>query len=103
MSKETFIILIILMLSTLLPRFAPFWFYKTFEQSLWWKPFAILMPSLLLGLLVMISLSETFFQSLQWIELSGLGLMVGVHFAFKKPMLTMLSGSLLVILLKTML
>jgi branched-subunit amino acid transport protein AzlD len=103
MSNNTFMILIILMLSTLLPRFAPFWFYKTFEKSLWWKPFALIMPSLLLGLLVMISLSDSFFQSLQWIELSGLGLMIVIHFAFKKPMLTMLSGSLLVILLKTLL
>lgn len=103
MSRNTLIILIILIMSTLLPRFAPFWFYKKFEQSLWWKPFAILMPSLLLGLLVMISLSESFFQSLQWIELSGLGLMVVVHFTLKKPMITMLSGSMLVILLKTLL
>ncbi|MBS3992025.1 MAG: AzlD domain-containing protein [Erysipelothrix sp.] len=103
MSNSTFMILIILMLSTLLPRFAPFWFYKTFEKSLWWRPFAIIMPSLLLGVLVMISLSDSFFQSLQWIELSGLGFMIVIHFAFKKVMLTMLSGSLLVIILKTFL
>lgn len=103
MSSNTLLILILLMLSTFLPRFAPFWFYKTFEQSSWWKPFALIMPSLLLGVLVMLSLSDSFFQSIQWIELGGLGVMAGVHFALKKPMITLVSGSLFVILLKTLL
>jgi branched-subunit amino acid transport protein AzlD len=103
MSRNTALILIILMLSTLLPRFAPFWFYKTFKQSSWWKPFALVMPSLLLGVLVMLSLSDSFFNSLQWIEISGLLVMVGVHFAFKKPMITLAVGSSFVILLKTLL
>lgn len=101
MNNSTVLILIILIISSLVPRLLPSFLPSKVQSSPLWKGLNITMPSLLAGLLVMLALPSSFFESFAWIEVSGLGIMMIIHLMFKKPMWTMIAGSLWVVMLKT--
>lgn len=101
MNNDLTLILVILMLSSVIPRLLPSLLPASTQSSPLWQGLKFTMPSLLAGLLVMLALPRAFFTEFAWIEISGLIIMVLVHLMSKKPMWTMLAGSLWVVILKT--
>jgi branched-subunit amino acid transport protein AzlD len=101
MNETLFIILIILIISSVVPRLLPSFLPSSIQSSHLWQALQLTMPSLLAGLLVMLALPSSFFTQFAWIEISGLLIMIIMHLLFKKPMWTMLVGSLWVVIIKT--
>lgn len=101
MNQSQWIILIILIVSTSVPRLLPLMMSKDTLLSPQLQHFNTIMPAMLSGLLVMIALPSSFFDQWASPELMGLGFMICLHFMFKKNMVTMLGGTLLVVILKT--
>jgi branched-subunit amino acid transport protein AzlD len=101
MNSSLTIILIILMLSSIIPRLLPSLLPASTQSSPLWQGLKLTMPSLLAGLLVMLALPQSFFIEFAWIEVSGLFIMVVTHHFSKKPTWTMLIGSLWVVIIKT--
>ena len=101
MNQSQWMIFIILVLSTSVPRLLPMVMKEDTLYSTRLQRFNDIMPALLSGLLVMIALPTSFFDQWASPELMGLGFMICLHFMFKKNMLTMMGGTLLVVILKT--
>ena len=101
MNQSQWMIFIILVLSTSVPRLLPMVMKEDTLYSTRLQRFNDIMPALLSGLLVMIALPTSFFDQWASPELMGLGFMICLHFMFKKNMVTMLGGTLLVMILKT--
>ncbi|MBS3987416.1 MAG: AzlD domain-containing protein [Erysipelothrix sp.] len=101
MNQSQWIIFIILVLSTSVPRLLPMVMKEDTLYSTRLQRFNDIMPALLSGLLVMIALPTSFFSDIISPELMGLGFMILLHCLFRKNMLTMMGGTLLVVILKT--
>lgn len=101
MNQSQWIIFIILVLSTSVPRLLPMVMKEDTHHTPHLQHFNDIMPSLLSGLLVMIALPTSFFNDIISSELMGLSFMILLHCLFRKNMLTMMGGTLLVVILKT--